>query len=369
MKRKVWFMSSHLKAGGAERVFWLLSQYFDKSKFEVSLVLFDSTDPFFSTDLQDVNIIHLRTVKASKSFFKLVNLVRKEKPYAIFSNGSHHNILMAMVSIFAPIPNLIGREVNVPEAMAQLSDSKHKFWDKFVSTAYKRIHIGVCQSEEIRWSLSKRYRLPIGKLKIIPNPVVATSISRCQHFDNQKKLIVVARLAVEKGLFRLLEIVQKLPDEYTLSIAGEGPLKYKLIERIKQLRLESRVKLLGLVKNVQQLVSEHSLMVLTSYTEGFPNVVLESLSVGVPVVSFRVSGISALLKNDFNGYIIDQNDNQGFVEKVLKACHKEWDTEAIKHDVNERFGVLKVTKMYEDLLLPATKNVKKKPSIAEVWQD
>jgi hypothetical protein len=49
--KKVFFVLSSLRAGGAERVFWLLSQYFDKSKFEVTIVLLDSSNPFYSSDL------------------------------------------------------------------------------------------------------------------------------------------------------------------------------------------------------------------------------------------------------------------------------------------------------------------------------
>ena len=352
MKRKVWFVLSHLRAGGAERVFWILSQYFDKSKFNVSLVLLDSSDPFFSTDLDGVTIIRLDTIKASRSVVKLCKLVRQEKPEAVFTNGSHLNTLMAFVSLFAPIPLLIGREVNIPGLMASINGSKDMFWDRFVSIAYKRIHIGICQSHEIQKSLSKHYHIAEEKLQVIPNPVIATSVTKSDHPKNKNRLLLIARLAKEKGLNRLLEIMKRLPEEYTLNIAGDGPLKEEIALKIEQLSLGHRVKLLGAVKNVQQLIAEHSLMVLSSFTEGFPNVVLESLSVGVPVVSFRVSGISALIKDDFNGYIVEQDDLEGFKTKIVKACTKDWYTYEIKQDVNLKFGVQKIVEMYQSLLEP-----------------
>jgi len=352
MKRKVWFILGHLKAGGAERVFWILSQYFDKSRFEVSLVVLDSADPFFSTDLEDVNVMHLKSVRASRSLFKLIRLIRQEKPYAIFSNGSHLNTLMAMACAFAPVPLLIGREVNVPELMASINGSKDMFWDRFVSLAYKKINVGICQSEEIRQSLTRRYSIPENKLKIIPNPVIATPVTKSDHPRNKNKLLMIARLATEKGILRMLEVMKSLPADYSLDIAGDGPLKQKVIEEIKALNLQNRVNLLGVVKNVQQLIADHSLMVLSSFTEGFPNVVLEALSVGVPVVSFKVSGVPALITNDFNGYIVEQNDLRGFRDMIIKACNKEWYTYEIKHEVNLKFGVQKVVSMYQDLLEP-----------------
>ena len=58
-KKKVYFILSHLGAGGSERVFWILAQYFNKSNYEVSLVILDSRDRFFSTALEHVNIINV----------------------------------------------------------------------------------------------------------------------------------------------------------------------------------------------------------------------------------------------------------------------------------------------------------------------
>ncbi|RYE50310.1 MAG: hypothetical protein EOP48_20000, partial [Sphingobacteriales bacterium] len=220
MKRKVWFVLSHLRAGGAERVFWILAQYFDKSKFDVSLVLLDSSEPFFSVDLDEVSIIKLDTIKASRSVFKLCKLVKEESPDVVFTNGSHLNTLMAFVSLFVPIPLLVGREVNIPELMASINGSKDVFWDKFVSLAYKRIHIGICQSQEIKKSLSKHYLIAEEKLKVIPNPVIATSVTKSDHPRNRNRLLAIARLAKEKGLFRLLDVMKSLPEDYTLLVHG-----------------------------------------------------------------------------------------------------------------------------------------------------
>lgn len=368
MKTKVWFVLGHLKAGGAERVFWTLTQYFDKQKYSVNLILLDSSDIFFSTDLKHVNIFHLNSKRASRSFIKLIKLAWIERPDAVFTTGSHLNILMAFVKLFAPIPILIGREVNIPELMAQINGPKDRFWDRFVTTTYKKINIGICQSEEIKHSLSIRYKIPETKLKIIPNPVVETPVISSNITGNQKKLLVIARLAPEKGLLRLLDIFNSLPKEYTLNIAGDGPDKARIEIRIKELGLQGRVKFLGTVKNVQELIAEHGLLVLSSFTEGFPNVVLEALSVGIPVVSFKVSGIAALLKDDFNGFVVEQGDVEGFAKTIIKASSRQWNSVEIKLDVYKKFGVQKVVKMYEDLISLKREEFTK-PLVAKVWQD
>lgn len=351
MKKKVFFVLSHLGAGGSERVFWLLCQHIDKSLYDVSLVLLDSRNPFFSANIKQVNIVHLNSVRASRSFFKLCKLINREQPFAVFTTGGHINTLLSYVSIFTKIPILVGRESNVMHVMTKLGGLKEWFWDLFVPFTYKRFHFAVCQSLEIEQSMSDHYGIPKNKLVIIHNPVLATKITINTEESMKKKLIVIARLAVEKGIFRLLKIMKRLPPEYSLTIAGEGPLKEKIIEEIRKLDLSDRVKLVGLVSNTNELIANHSLMVLPSLTEGFPNVVLESLAVGVPVVAFKVSGIQDIIKPHFNGYITEQDDTIGFENNIKKALKTNWNHQAIKADVNVRFGIEKIVKQYEALLV------------------
>ncbi|WP_207425881.1 glycosyltransferase [Pedobacter sp. SYSU D00535] len=350
MKKKVYFILSSLRAGGSERVFWLLSQYFDKSQYDVSLILLDSRDPFFSPQLEGIRTVHLNTIRVSRSFFKLFRLIKKEKPHAVFTTGGHINALLSFISLFVKIPFLIGREANVLELMVTFEGSKGKLLDMLIGTAYKRIDVGVCQSDEVKRSLSNRYRIPNDKLVVIPNPVIPVQIIKASKAGRQKRLIVVARLAREKGLLRLLEIMKELPENYSLNIVGEGPLREELETRIGALGLRHRVELCGQVARITDFIAGHDLMLLTSFTEGFPNAVVEALSVGVPVVSFRVSGISAIITNGFNGYIIEQNDLDDFRVKTIIAGNQCWDNRAIREDVIARFGIDKVVAKYESLI-------------------
>lgn len=348
--KKIFFIVSSLQAGGSERVYWLLSQYLDKSKYEVILVVLDSRNPFFSPEIDGVRVIELNSIRVSLSFSKILKLVRSENPHAVFTTGNHITALLSIVSVFCKIHILVAREANVLEIILPYGGFKARILDFFVPVIYKRIKFGICQSEEVKNSLIRNYHIPNGKLIVIPNPVLPTPIIRTSHDWTGKRLIVVARLAKEKGLFRLLEIFRALPSDYTLTIAGEGPVKAELQKKLLALGLENRVKLAGVVPNITKVISEYDLMLLTSFTEGFPNVVIESLSVGVPVVSFNVSGISWIIRPGFNGYIIDQDDLQSFREHTIKACKAFWDSKAIKEDIIGRFGISKIAASYENLL-------------------
>ncbi|MDB5119320.1 MAG: glycosyl transferase group 1 [Sphingobacteriales bacterium] len=349
-KKRVFFILSSLRAGGAERVFWLISQYFDKSKYDVSLVILNSNNAFFSLNVKELDIIQLNTIKASKSFFKLYALIKKAKPDVVFTTGGHVNLLIALISLFAKVPLFIARETNLFETRRQFGGFKQKFWTRFTSLAYKKIDLSICQSQEIKDSLIRNNHSDPGRLVIIPNPVLETKILKSENTSGKRKLIVVARLTEQKGHSRLLDIFKDLPDDYHLSIAGDGNLKESISNKIAMLGLSDRVTMLGQVPNIVEVIAQHDLMVLPSFTEGFPNVVIEALSVGVPVVSFEVSGIESIITNGFNGYIVPQNDLTTYKKCILKCFEKAWDSDELRNDVNSRFGIGAVVKMYETLV-------------------
>jgi glycosyltransferase involved in cell wall biosynthesis len=351
MKKKIFLIVGSLGAGGSERVYWLLSQYFNKAGYAVSVVFLNANEQCFSTGIAGIQFIDLKTIKASRSFFKLYNLLKTEKPYAVFSTTDHINILTAMVAFFLKVPNLIARASNNPQQMKQFYGSKARFYNFFTRFFFTRFNFIVCQSDEMKQSISKIYGVGPEKLKVIPNPVLQPLIVKDKVCNpTQKRLIVVARLMPEKGLFRLLEIMNELPENYTLTIAGDGPLMAALKADVSLRRLDERVTFLGEVNEVSARIIQHDLMVLSSFTEGFPNVVLEALVTGVPVIAFRVGGIKELIKDGFNGYVAEQNDTIQFKQLIIKACSQLWQHEQIRTDAYSRFNLDKIGRAYESLL-------------------
>lgn len=350
-KRKVFFIVSSLGAGGSERVFWLLSQGFDKRNFKVYIVLFDSRNNRLSTQLADVEVIDLKTIRASRSFFKLYDLIKKEKPYAVFSTAGHLNILVSLISYFIKIPYIIGRESNIYNQMAKFGGLRSRFWGMFVNFFYQRFDTIVCQSKEMEESFLHEFAINKYKLVVIPNPVIIPENDEPDTPQAEKKVLIVARLAPEKGHKRLLDIFAGMPHDFYLTIAGDGPLKQEIEKQIQILGIQNRVSLAGHIYDVNSLLAQHRLFVLASYTEGFPNAVLEALAMGIPVVAFMVGGLTELIKPGFNGYIAEQGNIDEFKFYLMKACNKTWDCKAIRQDIEERFSIAKVTKQYESLIV------------------
>ncbi len=351
MKKKIFLIIGSLGAGGSERVFWLLSQYFNDREYEVSVIILNSNEQCFSTDIKGIRFIDLKTIKTSRSFFKLYRLLKVEKPFAVFSTTDNINILTAMVGCFLKVPHLIGRASNNPQEMKQFYRFKDRFYNLFTRVFFFRFDFIVCQSTEMRQSLAELYGINLRKLKVISNPVLPTALIRNDQMAKAKKrLIGVGRLIKGKGWFRLLDIMTQLPENYVLTIIGDGPLMNQLKQYIIENNLDTRVTLLGERNDVSDQIINYDLFVLSSFSEGFPNVVLEALSVGVPVVAFKVGGLQDVIRNGFNGFLAEQGDNLQMQRYIETACSMSWRHQHIKEDTTRRFNLTTIGQAYESLL-------------------
>lgn len=351
MKKKIFLILASLGSGGSERVFWLLSQYFNKPEYKVTVILLDSRQQSYSSNIDGVEFIDLKTVKASRSFFKLFRILWREKPFAVFSTTDHINILTAMVACFLKVPKLVCRASNNPHQMKKYYDYKSRFYNLFTRFFSLRFDYIVCQSYEMKKSMNALYGIRKTKLKVIPNPVLYTPVIKKDAASaDKKRLIIVARLSGEKGVARLLQVMQELPQNYVLTIAGDGPLMAGLKADVGLRKMETRVTFLGKITDVPGQIAQHDLLLLSSFTEGFPNVILEALSVGVPVVTFRVGGVTDIVRDGFNGFIVKQGDLVNFKNQIIQACSRPWHRGAIKADIYSRFALDKVGQAYESLL-------------------
>jgi glycosyltransferase involved in cell wall biosynthesis len=136
----------------------------------------------------------------------------------------------------------------------------------------------------------------------------------------ERPLLVGAagRLSPEKGFDILItaasQVLAAVPQARFL-IFGEGALRGQLEPQIRQLRLEQRIKLVGFRQDLDRLLSHLDLFVQSSHTEGMPNVLLEALAAGVPVVATAVGGTPEIIVSDTCGDLVQA----GSVSELTRA--------------------------------------------------
>jgi len=135
-------------------------------------------------------------------------------------------------------------------------------------------------------------------------------------------LIFVGVLRKEKGLFELFSAFKRIYKKHDIQlvIVGSGDIESNLKKMIEKWKLEDRVFLVGKIDNrmIPDYLSASDVFVLPSYSEGRPNVVLEALSSGLPVVSTRVGGIPEIVDQEETGLLCRPRDTDSLTEAIEK---------------------------------------------------
>jgi len=180
-------------------------------------------------------------------------------------------------------------------------------------------------------------------ITVIPNLVFSPKLinSTCapslqQHpfptKNNTFKLIFLSRIEQKKGIELLLESLSRLTIDWSLTIAGNGDQEYlnHLKLKAKKLSITEHLTWLGHVNNANKfnLIAAHELLLLTSYNENFANVVIESLSVGTPVLISREVGLSDYVEANQLGWTANLNQ-----EEISKAIVNAY------NNINARYKI------------------------------
>lgn len=137
------------------------------------------------------------------------------------------------------------------------------------------------------------------------------------------RLVCVARLHVEKGHLVLLEAAARLAAQgvpFELVLVGDGPLRPVIEERVRSLGLGDRVRLAGWTgaEQVRDEILAARALVLSSFTEGLPVVLMEALALGRPVIASALSGIPELVIPGVDGWLVPA----GAVEELVEAMRE-----------------------------------------------
>ena len=180
--------------------------------------------------------------------------------------------------------------------------------------------------------------IPERRISSIPNgvdtekfyPMSKEQARRELGLQCSRLLLSVGNLTPNKGFDLLIGafpmVAEKLDEEdVRLAIVGDGPFRNELEAMISRLRLEGRVHLVGAVPHAKLRLwySAADVFCLASHREGWPNVILESLACGTPVVATRAGGIPEILSSDILG-LLTERDERKISSAICAALSKKW---------------------------------------------
>lgn len=146
---------------------------------------------------------------------------------------------------------------------------------------------------------------------------------------NHVVFVAAGRLTDQKGFDLLIDAMAKLDrNRYpcTVLIAGRGKQRSELENRIKNHGLKGKVKLIGFQQYLFPVLKAADFIIMTSRQEGMPNVIMESMALGKPVLVARVNGVPELVEHDRTGYIFRPFNVESIIQSMQWACdHRDSD--------------------------------------------
>ncbi|WP_225036343.1 glycosyltransferase [Winogradskyella sp. SM1960] len=351
-KIKIYFVLPTLYAGGAERVMSFVSQNLDKEKFHVTLVVIGlEKDSKFK--ITGCPVIFLNKSRVLNGAFSLSRLIAKEKPDIVVSSISHLIAMTGLISLFFSKTIFIGRQAGF-SGSASFYDETYKRKKSFLKKHFnyflfgtKQIDHFICQSNDQKENVMKAFGIDSQFISVINNPITNYDIIKTKKSQNStKKYITVGRLSKEKGQVRILRILSKLTFPFKYLIIGEGPQYDEILSEVEKLGLKDKVSFISYTNNVSEYLVKSDMFLQGSYSEGFPNALLESCAVGTPVIAFDApGGTKEIIEDEINGFIVA--DEIKFLERLNDK--KDWNPKQIRESVYKKFSTDKILSDYETL--------------------
>jgi len=314
---KILFFIDSLRPGGKERRLVELIKGLDMYYPEIEKVLVSLDDDIHYDDFYKLNIKYYALNRRKISKLKLINeflkIVKSEHPDIIHS----WLLVTSLYSIVAKIlygNKIINSQITDAPEIRYLNPVLLKFAFKFSNMLIANSKAGL-----VAW------KAPIHKSYVIYNGLDFARFDNVGNDVDIRKTLnistpfiigMIANNTKYKDyatFFKVADkILQQRNDTSFIAVGGGDFSGYDdIVNKHKE-----RIKILGRSNEVEKLVKIFDIGVLTTFTEGIPNVVLEYMSVGKPVIVAGGGGVKEIINNGVNGYLVESGDVESLVKHI-----------------------------------------------------
>lgn len=346
---KIMFFIGSLKLGGAERAVSKLANDWRSRGHDISIVtLCGVEDDFYALDPSikriALNLMEPRArllqkiVLQFRRMYQLPRVIWQVRPDIVVSFNTDANILCMETAWLHPCPVLISERTN-PERqiIKRLPNLIRRILYPF---ARKIVFVSQGVADRYPWIKAERKAVILNALEKRDMPVS----------QRNQEIVALGRLMPVKGFDILIRAFSKIaarhPD-WRLSIYGDGVLKTELLDMIAAQGMHDRISLKGHTKDPYPILAEAGVFVLSSRYEGFPNSLMEAMSVGTPSISFDCAcGPNELLEHRENGLLVTPENEQALAEAISYMIENPSEREHMGRNalaINERLAIDKIS--------------------------
>lgn len=280
--------------------------------------------------------------------FRLARLLGKVKPAVLHTHDDKPLLYGVLACRLARVPRLIHTHHHGP--LPHITRRQ----ERLIAWAARGTDRFVCVSHSAAAYMA-RQGVPRNKLMTLWNGIDLERFPFAGPRDGGPA-VVVARLSPEKDHATLLQAValtvERCPD-FTLEVAGDGPLRRELEDRSRTLGISGSVRFLGEVRDVAALLERARLFVLSSRTEGISLTLLEAMARGLPVAATAVGGNPEVVAAGETGLLVPAGNPPALAEALTTL----WTDSAVRRRfgaagrrrVERHFDIREVVSRYEAL--------------------
>jgi len=314
--------------GGAGNVAQQLATCFSQQEDNTVFLLIDASDkPKY--DLSKVNIIDRRItpVKLKNPIKLITRFVKNTKKLKNTINSCKADVIISFLNTISPEILFSQWRSKTPVIVSERSNPymewKKRGWlDKLKwKVSYRRANKIVYQFTNFEPFFKHAYKN--NKTCVIPNMIFGDSedvIIDEKGLNHPVRFAALASLSPVKRIDMMVDMFASLLNKHPqieLNIYGDGPKRTDLEQQVAQLGIQNHVHFHGHILNTHENLCKNDILLMTSEREGFPNAVLDGMKAGLPTVMFRChEGLSELVVDGENGFLIEQDNKQAFVEKL-----------------------------------------------------
>lgn len=353
---KIAVVSASLGVGGAERFAGLLSFMLHDLGYEVhSIIILDYVEYDYKGKLVNLGQLFAN----EKGFFRAVKKGKYIAKYLaendiqiVVDNRSRPKIARELFTKWIYGNRKVYYLFHSSNLEMYLTNSV--FWAKYIFGKATKL---VCVSNEIEEKLKIKYQFT--NTKTIYNPIVFTEKVTKKPTDIPEKYILFfGRLEEKIKNFSLLLnafFKSKVYENGTkLLIIGDGADKDFILTKIAASQLKNQVQVLPFQKNITPYIQHAKCTILTSYFEGFPMAIIESLAVGTPVISVDCeTGPKEIIQNKFNGLLVENHNDKALAEAIIIMAEDEKLYQTCKKNAQksvEHLSLTTIAKQWQQLL-------------------
>lgn len=305
-----------LHIGGAERLMTILLPQLRDLGNDVELLVFDDTRTSFTEELERQEI-KIHSLNASKVYSPL-NIFRLRKYLKGFDIVHTHN---TACQLFTPIALELmsgNKSLLITTEHSTSNRRRNKQWFRRIDMwMYKRYDCVICISDSTQYNLCDYLKCPV-KTKIIYNGIEIKDVTSVTMPNKEREIIVsmVAAFRIGKDQDSLVKALSLLPSNYHVRFIGDGERRPEVEALVKELNLQDRVEFTGNRGDVNELLQDSHINVLSSHWEGFGLSAVEGMALGIPTIVSDVPGLREIVK----GYgIVFQDSDYEALAKAIKS--------------------------------------------------